>query len=182
MQKIFPLLILVTFAMGCEERRTDPYPFTELAMSTEMLIKAKNKNGQVSIEWLGPLIRKYKWDNHEEIRTLIPRKTRFMRRLGAYDPADQSIFCFFCPIRIVADDSVLDFDSIKEVEAFLYQGSAALDWVYNDEGWVVGFSKSPDRSQVNINVYKITINGKSPTHMQGSRNDAITLKFKSNNA
>lgn len=100
-----------------------------------------------------------------------------MRMLGAYDPAIQSIFCLYCPIRIVTDDSMLDFSSMEEVEAFLYQGSSVFDWVYNDDGWTVGFAKARDRNQVNIDIYKITINGNSPAHIQGSRNDEITIKF-----
>jgi hypothetical protein len=171
------LLLLVLVTLGCEEKMADPYLYTELAMSPEMQIIAANMNGQVSIEWLSPLSRKYKWDNHEEIRTLIPRKTRFMRKLGAYDPATQSIFCFFCPIRIVADDSMLDFNTMEEVYEYLYQGSAVLDWVYNDNGWVVGFAKVPERKQVNIHVYKITVNGKSPLQIKGSRNDAIEIIY-----
>lgn len=150
-------------------------------MSERMLIQAANKNGEVSIEWLGPLERRYKWDEYDEVRTLIPRETRWLGELGAYDPATQ-YFCIFCPIRIVASDSLLDFKSMEEVDAFLYQSSAVVDWVYNDEGWVVGFSKSPQRNQVSVEVFKITINGKPPQKIEGSRNGAIKIIKVPNNA
>lgn len=56
-------------------------------MKPGMVIEATNKTGTVTIEYISPLKRRYKWDRFDEERTLIPREKRFMGKLGAYDPA-----------------------------------------------------------------------------------------------
>ena len=173
------IAIFACFLVACdfEERQTEPYSFTELAMEENMIIRANNKNGEVAIEWLAPLKRRYKWDGYDETRTLIPRKTRWLGALGAYDPATASIFSIFYTTRIVAEDSRLDFKSIKDLKAWLYQGSAVMDWVYTDDGWVVGFAKSPRRNQVNIDVIRLSVNGKFPSKLEGSRPGNISISY-----
>ncbi len=142
-----------------------------------MVIEATNKNGTVIIEYLSPLQRRYKWGSYEETRTLIPRKKRFSGWLGAYDPASVYFWEFWKPTpRIVAEDSQLNFKSMKELKARLYQGSAVLDWVYTNNGLVIGFVESPNRDQVNIEVYQYYINGKKPTVIEGSRPENIKIK------
>lgn len=176
---IYKLLLSIFIAfnlVACSDSvPTEPYSYTELAMEPGMVIEATNKNGTVIIEYLSPLERRYKWGGHDEKCTLIPRKERFTGRLGAYDPAPSYIWEIFSP-RIVADDSQLNFKSMKELKAKLYEGSAILDWVYTNDGLVVGFAKSPSRNQVNIDVYQYFINGKKPTILEGSRPENIKIK------
>jgi hypothetical protein len=178
---IFALFILSQI-FAFEFRGSEPYPFTELAMLPGMKIEAKNKNGEFGIEWLGPLKRKYNWNGKTATRTLIPRKERFMGRLGAYDPASASFITVMFRTRIVADDSVLNFSTMKEIEAKLYESSAVYDWVYTDDGLVLGFSESPDRHQVNIDVYQFLLNGKKPNGIKGSRPELIKVSFKDENS
>ena len=161
---------------GCDKREapTTPYPFTRLAMQPGMVIEAKNKNGTVYIEYLSPLERRYRWNGHDEKRTLIPRKEIWLGRLGAYDPATAYIWEIFSP-RIVANDSEIDFTTMEDVEKWLHQGSAVLDWVYTNDGLVVGFAKASSRNQVNIDVYQIYINGEKPSKLKGSRPENINV-------
>lgn len=161
---------------GCDKREapTTPYPFTRLAMQPGMVIEAKNKNGTVYIEYLSPLERRYRWNGHDEKRTLIPRKEIWLGRLGAYDPATAYIWEIFSP-RIVANDSEIDFETMEDAEKWLHQGSAVLDWVYTDDGLVVGFAKASSRNQVNIDVYQIYINGEKPSQLKGSRPERINV-------
>jgi len=179
--KVYKIVLNVFIAfnlIACSDSvPTEPYPYTELAMEPGMAIEATNKNGTVTIEYLSPLERRYKWGRYDEIRTLIPRKKRFYGELGAYDPA--SAFVWEDGPRIVATDSQLYFKNMKEVKAELYQGSAVMDWVYTDYGIVIGFSTSPSRKQVNIDVYQYFINGKKPTKLAGSRSENIKITKKS---
>jgi hypothetical protein len=71
---------------------------------------------------------------------------------------------------------------MKEIEAKLYEGSAVSDWVYTDDGLVLGFSESPDRHQVNIDVYQFLLNGKKPNGIEGSRTELIKVRFKDENS
>lgn len=176
------VLFLLSQIFAFEFRRSEPYPFTELAMQSGMKIDAKNKNGEFSIEWLGALKREYRWNGKKATRTLIPREERFTGRLGAYDPASASFITVMFRTRIVADDSILNFSTMEEIEAKLYEGSAVSDWVYTDDGLVLGFSESPDRHQVNIDVYQFLLNGKKPNGIKGSRPELIKVSFKHENS
>ncbi len=176
------VLFLLSQIFAFEFRRSEPYPFTELAMQPGMIIEAKNKNGEFSVEWLGPLKREYRWNGKKATRTLIPRKERFTGRLGAYDPASASFITLLFRTRIVADDSIRNFSNMEEIDAKLYEGSAVSDWVYTDDGLVLGFSESPDRHQVNIDVYQFLLNGKKPISIKGSRPELIKVSFKDENS
>ncbi len=46
-----------------------------------------------------------------------------------------------------------DFKNMEEVKAKLYESSAVMDWVYTDDGLVVGFRKDTTSKAVNIDVY-----------------------------
>ncbi len=141
-----------------------------------MHIKATNKNGTVSIDYIGPLKRRFRWDGHDEERILIPRESRWLGALGAYDPADAWIWEVW-KIRIVAEDSQLHFDSMSDIDKWLYQSSGVLDWVYTDDGLVVGFAKNPSRRQVNIDVYQLYLKGEKPKKLKGSRPENIIVSY-----
>jgi hypothetical protein len=145
-------------------------------MEPGMHIEATNKNGTVVIDYLGPLKRRFRWDDYDEERILIPRKERFQGRLGAYDPADAWIWEVW-EIRIVSDDSQLHFETMGEIDKWLYQGMGIADWVYTDDGFVVGFFRSPDRNQVSISVYQIYLNGEKPKYIKGSRPENVKVSY-----
>jgi hypothetical protein len=159
---------------SCKQEPPVSHEVTELAMVPGMTIEIENKSGRVRIEAPSELERRYQWDDHDETRTLIPRKERFMGRLGAYDPAPSFVWEFW-EQRIVADDSQIDFETMEELQARLYEGSAVLDWVYNNEGLVVGFAKNPGRRQVNISVYQFLLRGEKPTEIPGSRPELMNV-------
>jgi len=174
-------ILIASNLVACSDSvPTEPYPYTELAMEPGMIIEAKNKNGTVIIEYLSPLVRRYKWDKYDEKRTLIPRKERFLGRLGAYDPA--STFFWERGPRIVANDSQKHFQNMEEVKAQLHESSDVMDWVYTNDGLVVGFEKTTSRKQVNIDVYQYYINGKKPTKLVGSRPENINIIKRPNKA
>lgn len=169
-------LSLIFLLSSCEDSRRQyvPYDFTELAMQPGMTVEAINKNGKVTIEYLSELERRYRWDEFDETRVLIPRKERWLGMLGAYDPADAQPWEIFAP-RIVAEDSQLHFDELEDLRSWLKQGSSVLDWVYTDDGLVIGFARSPERNQVNIEVYQLYLNGKKPSQLDGSQPDKLKI-------
>lgn len=173
-------LVGIWFALvtACDstERPDRPYPYTELAMRPGMIVEATNKSGTVSIEYISPLERRYRWDDHDEVRQLIPRRQEWNGKRGAYDPAPHSIFVAWLAPRIVAEDSAIHFSSVDEMRAWLHQGSAVLDWVYTGDGLVVGFAKAKDRNQVNIEVYQLLLDGREPTALEGSQPDRISVR------
>lgn len=165
----FIILLFLTALTACDDvgSMAEPYSFTELAMQPNMVIEATNKNGTVFIEYLSPLERRYKWDKFEEKRILIPREKRWHGKLGAYNPASTYIWEVLEP-RVVAEDSQLHFDNLNEYTAWLHQSSTVMDWVFTGDGLVVGFAASPDRNQVNIEVYQIYIDDEKPSNLKGN--------------
>lgn len=177
--KTSSILILAFSLVSCDGKPPSPYEHTELAMQEGMQIEATNKNGTVFIDFISPLERRYRWDKFDEQRTLIPRKERFLGKLGAYEPAES--FVWSTEPRIVAEDSQLHFNSMNEVEKWLYQSSDVYDWVYTNDGLVVGFIKTKSRNQVSIDVYQIFLNGKKPKSLKGSKQDKIKITYAKNN-
>lgn len=182
MEKILPKLTLVLVfscvqvSCGKDDNHSLPYDFTELAMESGMHIEATNDNGTVVIDYIGPLKRRFRWDDYDEERTLIPRKERWLGELGAYDPATTYFWNVFTT-RIVSNDSQLHFESMEEIDKWLYQGSAVEDWVYTDDGFVVGFSKNSSRSQISIQVFQLYLNGEKPKKLKGSRPENIIISY-----
>jgi hypothetical protein len=167
------LFVLVS-ACNQSEPIGEPYSFTELAMTPGMTIKATNKNGHVTIEYIHALERCYKWDNQQECRGLIPREEQWDGKLGAYNPGEAFVWEIF-DTRIVTEDSQLRFANASEALAWLQQGKNVMDWVYTDDGLVVGFAKIPKRNQINIEVYQIYINEHKPDNLPGSTVDRIRV-------
>jgi hypothetical protein len=50
-----------------------------------------------------------------------------------------------------------------------------MDWVYTSDGLLVGFSRSPEREQINVDIRQLTIHGRKPMALRGARDRAIRL-------
>jgi hypothetical protein len=67
-----------------------------------------------------------------------------------------------------------NFDSVEAILIWVEQ----REWiqpVYNDQGIAVGWGKVLPRSQLNVEVWQLLINGNKPERLPGSRNDAIAI-------
>jgi hypothetical protein len=149
-------------------------PIRQVVLHPGQSVEAANKFGRVKVSYVSPVKRKYEWDGKSRIVKMIPRPEPWLGELGLYDPAD----CYFmlCRMpRLVVEEAYHDFDSYDQIYAFLWQGSAVMDWVYTSDGLLVGFGRSPDRGQINVDVRQITLRGKKPSGLRGARNGAIHL-------
>ena len=148
----------------------------ESVLGPGLSVEVANKYGSIRINYVSPTKRSYVWDNHSKIVQLIPRTDRWRGALGLYNPADAwSFVTIFLP-RLVVQEAEQHFNNIEEAEKFLMQGSNYMDWVYTDDGFVVGYGKTPSRQQVNIDIWQIYINGLKPNKLPGARASSITLK------
>jgi len=146
-------------------------------LSPGQSVEASNKNGNVRISYLSPIKRKYEWDRRSRIVKMIAREKPFQGKLGLYEPADSWGLNPF-KIRLVVQESVLDFDSIDQIYAFLRQSSAYMDQVYTSDGLVVGFGRTPARNQIDFDLWQILLRGRKPTDLRGARPNLITLNEK----
>lgn len=136
-------------------------------------VTASNQSGTVRIVYVGPTTRTFEFNGKSTTIHETPRPKPWDGKLGIYDPADS--FGPFPAIRIVCQESVLHFDDLDQAYAFL-RSQISMGWVYSPDGLVVGFSRTPERRQVNVDLYQILIRGRKPHDLRGARPAAIHLE------
>jgi hypothetical protein len=175
------ILLLTALIAGCSK----PPPPRETVLGPGMSLLASNKAGAVRITYVDPITRRYEWDNSIRVIHLIPRVDRFSYEgqigdgiLGLYDPADTWFFSF--RPRLVVQEAERHFATAKQAQQFLTQSRDFMDWVYTNDGLVVGFSKITGRgNQVNIDVWQLLINGSKPEMLEGAKPESIKILRKS---
>jgi len=135
-------------------------------------VYANNRAGAVAIFYISPIKRKYVWDGQSRIVTMIPREEAFLGMTGLYNPAE-SIINHQSTNRLVVMESKMYFTNYNDVYTFLKQSSEAMNWVYTNDGLVVGFARNAERHQTDISLWQIEINRRKPTSLLGSRDAAI---------
>lgn len=149
-------------------------PVKSTVLSPSQSVEATNKNGKVKISYVSSIKRKYEWDGRSRVVKMILREESFQGRSGLYDPADSWGLNPF-EIRLVVEESTVDFDNEDQIYAFLRQSSNYMDWVYTSDGLVVGFARTPARKQINIDLWQILLRGKKPNGLKGAKQNAIRL-------
>lgn len=147
----------------------------EAVLKPGMEIKFRNESGRGSVSYVSPLQRKFTLMGHVEVMRMIARKERFLGQLGLYNPGARGIYSSDRSPRVVAIEAEMHFKSLGEALAFMIEGSAIMKWVYNEDGYVVGFSSSPQRNQVNVTVYRYFINGVPARSMPGFNNGSVIV-------
>ena len=170
------LSMIALLALGCLsgcEKLGSPV-VKRAVLSVDQSVEATNKFGRVKISYISPTKRKYEWDGRSKTINMIARHEPFQGRLGLYEPAGSFQLNPF-EIRLVVQESGLDFGTEEQIYVFLKQSSAVMDWVYTDDGLVVGFARVPARKQLNIDLWQIFLKGAKPTHLVGARSDQIAV-------
>ncbi len=161
------------FAAGCNVASEEP-AVNGAVLSPGHSIQASNKNGKVRISYVTSVKRKYEWDGRVKIVTMIPRKELFEGRLGLYNPASSWGLNPF-EIRLVVEEAAINFASEEQIYAFLRQSSDYMDWVYTNNGLVVGFGRTPSRRQINIDLWQILLRGQKPNGLIGAKPEDIVV-------
>jgi len=134
----------------------------EIVMPPNATISATTKEGKIVIKSGKGLKRYYTWDGATRSVVMWPRSERWFGSFGIYYPGVGS---HWMPVngisRGVVEEGQQNFDSLEEAEVWLNKDCQHC--VYNDSGLVVSFFKSPDREQINVDVWQIHIGGKTPS-------------------
>jgi len=153
-------------------RGDPPVPATcKIVMEPNSRITATTSAGTISITSGNGLKRYYSWDG--VTRAVVMDPDYYGAGINYPGPGyhwwpHQGIS------RGVLGEEQKDFKTIDDALKWLSE----LTWiphVYRDDGLVVGWDKNPSRSQLNVNVWQIYINGKRPIKMLGSQNDKIIV-------
>lgn len=168
------LVALAALAISMHAYGSDP---VEVVLAPNMSIAFFNKFGRGSIVYVAPLKRRYVIEGTvDKTVTMIPRAERFLGELGIYNPAERSIFSLDRSLRIVTREAELHFVSVTEAQRQLREGSEVFDWVYNSQGYVVGYGTDPKRSQINVTLYRFFIGGKPARNMAGFDDTKVIVK------
>ena len=167
------VLIGSMFVTGCNVASEEP-TVNGAVLFPGQSIEASNRNGKVRISYVTSVKRKYEWDGRVKIVKLIPRKEPFGGRLGLYQPASSWGLNPF-EIRLVAQEAAINFASEDQIYAFLRQSSDYMDWVYTNNGLVVGFGRTPSRKQINIDLWQILLRGQKPNGLIGAKPEDIVV-------
>ena len=138
----------------------------EIVMPPDSMIEATTPGGEITIKSGKGLKRYYSWDETTRSVVMWPRTERWYGSLGLYYPGPGFHWIGHKGIkRAVVGEGQQHFDTIEEAVAWLHSRSHS-DCVYRDDGLAVCFSKNLDRHQLNVHVWQIVIEGKTPSDYQ----------------
>lgn len=155
------LLLCCCDLMTLESRRKQAVP-RDCVLEPGMSVIFQNQNGTGKMNHLSRFRRHFELSNGI-IRAvdLLPRKEPFHGKLGLYDPASKWFYEIWKPRdRLVIEESLRHFENAEQIQAALYEGRDVYNWVWNDQGYVVGFFSDPLRHQTNVCLYRFLIEGK----------------------
>ncbi|MDD2734564.1 MAG: hypothetical protein PHF56_11535 [Desulfuromonadaceae bacterium] len=152
----------------------------EIVMPPKSMIEATTPTGKITIKSGKGLKRYYTWDGVTRSVVMWPRTERWFGSLGAYYPGPGFHWIGHNGIkRGVVGEGQQHFDTIDEAQAWLHSNSHS-DCAYRDDGLAVCFSKNLDRHQLNVHVWQIYIEGKTPSTFQERGGDRIWVNSKNN--
>jgi len=146
-------------------------------MRPGMSITAETSAGLVMITANDDLERTYTWEGASRSVRLWPREQSWYGSVGAYYPGPGNHWKDHNGItRGVLEEGQQHFHNTEDAVAWIRQPWHDMKSVYRDDGLFVLFCKTPQRSQLNVDVIQILVDGKKPTSLPGSQNSTITVK------
>lgn len=145
----------------------------EVVMPADATIEATSKTGTIAIKSGKGLKRYYSWDGATRSVVMRPRHDRWYGSLGMYYPGPGFHWIEHNGIkRGVLDEGQQHFNTIDEAIAWL-RLPYHEDCAYRDDGLVVCYSKRLERHQLNVDVWQIYVEGKTPSEYKESAGDRI---------
>lgn len=138
----------------------------EVVMPPNAKIEATTKDGNIVIKSGKGLKRYYNWDGATRSVVMWPRPSRWYGSLGMYYPGPGFHWLPHNGIkRGVLNEGQKHFSTAEDAVKWLNQ-SNNNDCVYRDDGLAVCFSKYLPRHQLNVDVWQIYIEGKTPSEFK----------------
>jgi hypothetical protein len=185
-----PILITIILSFVSVVAFADTSNHCETVMVEGMSISFTNSHGSMTVTAGKGFERRYTWAGDTRTVTMYPRKKRWLGSLGMYNPGAFETgklepWVYHDGIkRFVVEEGQRHFTNTSEVSKWLASRSKFYDYVYNDQGLVVGLAfdrqpPSPDGppGTLHVDVWQIYINGKKPQKLDGSKNACITVHY-----
>lgn len=146
----------------------------ELAMNDGMDIQADTAFGKITIEAIGPYIRKYSWRNKTKQFRHQPRNSRWLGSKGIYRPTGDR------DMHAVLEEGQQHFHSEEEVYHWLEWQKNRKNLVYTSDGLVVGWyeeiGKSDGFNALIVVVWQIYVQGKKPGQLKGAQDEKVIIR------
>jgi hypothetical protein len=161
---------------GAGEEPNGPVPKgTEVAMTNGMRITAHTPSGTIAITAGPGRKRSYTWEGATRSVVMDARSERWYGSLGLYYPGPGDHWKPHQGItRGVVDEGQQHFKTIAEAMRWIRE-HRYLPLVYRNDGLAVGWSKTPERQQLNVEVWQIYVGGKKPHRLPGAQDGAIRV-------
>lgn len=154
-------------------------PSIELALHEGARLEARTNTASITVIAGDKLKRRYEWDGCGLNADMSARKDRWFGSLGMYDPAGRS---FIDPSagckgisRPVVEEGQIHFSDENLANAWItrYKKISPLSTVWTNDGLLIQWGITPQRHQINVDLWQICINGKRPVRLAGSLDQAI---------
>ena len=164
--------------------KVDPEPYDgplELVMADGMQITATNSFGTIKIKAEGRFKRIYTWGGDTRWAFLDPRRQRWNGSLGIYCSGTGDHWKEHSGVtRGVLGEGQQHFSTREQAVAWLQRrphgsADAYADYVWRNDGLAVGWGKTLERCQLNVDVWQMYIAGSKPTRLPGSQNHRISV-------
>ena len=185
-----PFLITMILALSFATAYADTTNQCEAVMVEGMSISFTNSNGSMTVTAGKGFERRFTWAGDTRTVIMYPRKKRWLGSLGmynpgAYIPGKLEPWTYHDGIkRFVVEEGQRHFTNTTDVVKWLATRSKFYDYIYNDQGLVVGLAfdrqpQSPDgpAGTLHVDVWQIYINGKKPQKLDGSKDQDITVYY-----
>ena len=176
MQNAFKIYLTLFFCWFVLSIKAEPVLPNETVMTNGMKITVTSNEGTISILAGTNFERSYTWDGATRSVVLWPRKHPWNGSLGIYYPGPGEHWANNHGItRGVLQEGQQHFKNLGEFLDWLH-ALKGMQYVYQDNGLVVGWKKTVARKELTVDVWQIYIDGQKPKELPGSENDKIIIE------
>jgi hypothetical protein len=148
----------------------------EEILTEGMGIAFANLNGKGRIEFSAQLKRTLHLTDADSVTFPVKiRVRRFRSMLGVYSAGSRNMFSFRRSSRVVYVEAEIHVESNEAALLKLKEGANVMHWVWNSQGFVVGYSRTPGRNQINVSVHRIYIKGIPARNLQGHDDSSVEI-------
>lgn len=155
-------------------------PPPELVLRENVRLSATTSTGIITITTGKGLERTYSWDDCSLSAHMGARDSRWFGSLSIYDAAHgfgEGATTSSCHgiSRTVVEEGQIHFANITDAKIWIQRFSQDIPTVWSKDGLVVRWSITPQREQINVDVWQICIAGKKPTALAGADGKSIHI-------
>lgn len=171
---------LVVLTTGCGSKLTaEQMGGVEYVMSPGTTMNATTSQGTIKIRADDAIRRTFIFDGKKLSVVMVRRRERWLGSLGLYYP--EMDWAFIWPragiYRVTAEEGQQHFSSQAAAVRWVTR-LGDMPYVYRNDGLIVGWTVRPTRHQLDVNVWRVYINGERPDTLPGGQDGAIVVSDK----